>query len=485
VVFATIYPGFSTNRSGSGTYHSTLVISEYSSCPEGHYDPVFGATDEDYRTSEYSSCPEGHYDVGSGKSSMVGISIGILLLPGRALRHSSWRHGACTGSCIGILLLPGRALRRSASPSGVVMSIIGILLLPGRALRRRPAGRDGLPCGIGILLLPGRALRPSVANSCKRLLVHRNTPPARKGITTMCSKCEQEFPATSEYSSCPEGHYDARIAIPRSVRATSEYSSCPEGHYDAKKRPTPRLDLTVSEYSSCPEGHYDSCTRSLSSYPRVIGILLLPGRALRQLIAAHCRPLQLIGILLLPGRALRRYDVRLCQINTRIGILLLPGRALRRLEGTDCIHHIVNHLSEYSSCPEGHYDRRRRRTYSAPILEAHIGILLLPGRALRLIGAYRTPAIVFIGILLLPGRALRRISSPASVSTNSPHRNTPPARKGITTERHPLRSRRSGCIGILLLPGRALRQAVDGLAVEGGLDRNTPPARKGITTEPD
>lgn len=38
VVFATIYPGFSTNRSGSGTYHSTLVISEYSSCPEGHYD---------------------------------------------------------------------------------------------------------------------------------------------------------------------------------------------------------------------------------------------------------------------------------------------------------------------------------------------------------------------------------------------------------------------------------------------------------------
>jgi len=62
-----------------------------------------------------------------------------------------------------------------------------------------------------------------------------------------------------------------------------------------------------SEYSSCPEGHYDSfCTNGGTLYFSKIGILLLPGRALRRDLCDESDVTHLIGILLLPGRALRR-----------------------------------------------------------------------------------------------------------------------------------------------------------------------------------
>src|SRR5690606_9352272 len=108
-----------------------------------------------------------------------------------------------------------------------------------------------------------------------------------------------------------------------------------------------------------------------------------------------------IGILLLPGRALRQRKRGTEVPGRAIGILLLPGRALRQ-HGADWRHQLPI-PSEYSSCPEGHYDK----------LSPHI---------VRL---------AYIGILLLPGRALRQ-TFPAN-STFGLYRNTPPARKGITT----------------------------------------------------
>jgi len=110
--------------------------------------------------------------------------------------------------------------------------------------------------------------------------------------------------------------------------------------------------------------------------------------------------------------------------------------------------------SEYSSCPEGHYDNK---SVASLAMAAGIGILLLPGRALRL----------FVRFHLRQGRNISEYSScPEGHYDISPrnrdmtlrsHRNTPPARKGITT--------------IGNIPHAFLR-----------FDRNTPPARKGITT---
>src|SRR5690606_19991820 len=87
--------------------------SEYSSCPEGHYDsfgtlgPLLSPLDRNTpparkgittlrqrrerhlcHSSEYSSCPEGHYDTITGVDTYSAGWIGILLLPGRALRHN-------------------------------------------------------------------------------------------------------------------------------------------------------------------------------------------------------------------------------------------------------------------------------------------------------------------------------------------------------------------------------------------------------------
>src|SRR5690606_13269248 len=87
--------------------------------------------------------------------------------------------------------------------------------------------------------------------------------------------------------------------------------------------------------------------------------------------------------------------------------------------------------SEYSSCPEGHYD----------------------------------------GLTMLAG-----------LRSTIQHRNTPPARKGITTWDMSLSTLMHVYIGILLLPGRALRLRPDLGSPFEPIDRNTPPARKGITT---
>src|SRR5690606_41592725 len=104
-------------RTAMTTLNLTMVTpqgvrSEYSSRPAGHYapGPTVGAAVR-FLGSEYSSCPEGHYDARIGAIIQPFIQIGILLLPGRALRRL-FRRALVLGGDIGILLLPGRALRR-------------------------------------------------------------------------------------------------------------------------------------------------------------------------------------------------------------------------------------------------------------------------------------------------------------------------------------------------------------------------------------
>ena len=215
-----------------------------------------------------------------------------------------------------------------------ILLLIGILLLPGRALRRRRTSIHSL------------SNSSSEYSSCPE--GHYDQPLCQQPRTLR----------SSEYSSCPEGHYDAPFAAKIAAsRLTSEYSSCPEGHYDDSVVIVLLAIPKLSEYSSCPEGHYDSAAVSLwqnlphqnppparkgittqedgkSLYAQsYIRIHLLPGRALRPSGAFSRLEKKLsIRIHLLPGRALRLLDfVELTAPTGDIGILLLPGRALRQV----------------------------------------------------------------------------------------------------------------------------------------------------------
>ena len=164
---------------------------------------------------------------------------------------------------------------------------------------------------IGILRLPGRALRLSMMRPENNAgTIYRNPSPARKGITTN-SSCfaMRRTGCRSESFACPEGHYDvgavlgslAVLAVYRNpsparkgittpsclpirpVRITigilrlpgralrqdvsgaiinrsqreSESFACPEGHYDLWTFSLLTIRFWISESFACPEGHYD------------------------------------------------------------------------------------------------------------------------------------------------------------------------------------------------------------------------------------
>ncbi len=190
--------------------------------------------------SESSSCPEGHYDLGA-------FDFGVFALGSADRNHPHARKGITTFPLarelghilrwIGIILMPGRALRRdavaglppaeagsesSSCPEGHYDPFahpgcrchtcrIGIILMPGRALRRPlvPTSWHRSSSFIGIILMPGRALRRRpVWLKVDPDFVHRNHPHARKGITTLLPPRQRPHMRSSESSSCPEGHYD-------------------------------------------------------------------------------------------------------------------------------------------------------------------------------------------------------------------------------------------------------------------------------------
>jgi len=163
-------------------------------------------------------------------------------------------------------------------------TIIGILLLPGRALRPYIKAWSHPEPIIGILLLPGRALRQSSCHARPAVFPHRNTPPARKGITTYPGFKPRQKDVSIGILLLP-GRALRRPPSWRKViyEMKSEYSSCPEGHYD---RPHRRLDCSVDvDYRNTPPARKGITTPGASNPVLLvlnIGILLLPGRALRR-----------------------------------------------------------------------------------------------------------------------------------------------------------------------------------------------------------
>ena len=72
-----------------------------------------------------------------------------------------------------------------------------------------PALREGATI-VCYLLIGGRPMPYTMTMLERRAARYkdRNTPPARKGITTMPDWDAPGNRYRSEYSSCPEGHYD-------------------------------------------------------------------------------------------------------------------------------------------------------------------------------------------------------------------------------------------------------------------------------------